>query len=124
MFHPDTAQYLGTPSEGGKIGRYPCCGLQLAYRYENIAASSGCQFREHCVVAENDRDRAILNLATQVSENNMNMFEPPPVTKLTSSNSSTEPWWSGMSILSNRTRQGILPVLHFDGKFFVIPKNC
>lgn len=115
MYHPDVAQYLGSPSEGGKIGRFPCCGLQLAYRYENVAGpSSGCQFRDHCVVAENDRDRAILNLVTQVSENNAMMFEPPPAAKLTSS-ASNEPWWNGLSILSNRTRQGILPVLHFDG---------
>lgn len=117
MFHPDGAQYLGSPSEGGKIGRYPCCGLQLAYRFENLTSpSNGCQFRDHCVVAENDRDRAILNLVTQVSENNMMMFESPPVAKLSSANTSSEAWWNGMSILSNRTRQGILPVLHLDGK--------
>ena len=117
MFHPDTPQYLGTPSEGGKIGRYPCCGLQLAYRYDNITSpSNGCQFRDHCVVAENDRDRAILNLVTQVSENNLMMFEPPPTAKLTSSSGANDPWWSGMSILSNRTRQGILPVLHLEGE--------
>lgn len=125
MYHPDIPQFLGSPSEGGKIGRYPCCGLQLAYRYENVTGpSSGCQYRDHCVVAENDRDRAILNLVTQVSENNAMMFEPPPAAK-TTSNISTEPWWSGMSILSNRTRQGILPVLHLEGgkinlKFFYV----
>lgn len=117
MHHPDVAQFLGSPSEGGKIGRYPCCGLQLAYRYENISGpSSGCQYRDHCVVAENDRDRAILNLVTQVSENNLMMFEPPLASKLSSSSASNEPWWNGMSILSNRTRQGILPVLHLDGE--------
>lgn len=112
MFHPDAAQYLGSP-EGGKIGRYPCCGLQLAYRFENLTSpSNGCQFRDHCVVAENDRDRAILNLV----ENNLIMFEPPPSAKLSSANISGDAWWSGMSILSNRTRQGILPVLHLDGE--------
>jgi hypothetical protein len=117
MFHPDVAQFLGSP-EGGKIGRFPCCGLQLAYRYENITGPSiGCQFRDHCIVAENDRDRAILSLVLQVSENNLMMFEPPPPAKLTSVGGSNEPWWSGMSILSNRARQGILPVMHFEGKF-------
>lgn len=117
MHHPDIAQFLGSPSEGGKIGRYPCCGLQLAYRYENITGpSSGCQFRDHCVVAENDRDRAILNLVSQVSENNSAMFELPPAAKLTSASASNEPWWNGMSILSNRARQGILPAMHFEGK--------
>ena len=116
MFHPDAAQFLGSPSEGGKIGRYNCCGLQLAYRYENIAGpSSGCQYRDHCIVAENDRDRAILNLVMQVSENNAMMFEPAPVSKLTTSSTLGEPWWTGMSILSNRARQGILPVLHLEG---------
>lgn len=116
MFHPDIPQFLGSPSEGGKIGRYPCCGLQLAYRYENVTGpSSGCQYRDHCVVAENDRDRAILNLVTQISENNAMMFEPPPAAKTSSSNLSNEPWWTGLSILSNRTRQGILPVLHLEG---------
>lgn len=117
MHHPDIAQFLGSPSEGGKIGRYPCCGLQLAYRYENITGpSSGCQFRDHCVVAENDRDRAILNLVSQVSENNSAMFEPSPAAKLTSASTSNDPWWNGMSILSNRARQGILPVMHFEGE--------
>lgn len=117
MHHPDIAQFLGSPSEGGKIGRYPCCGQQLAYRYENITGpSSGCQFRDHCVVAENDRDRAILNLVSQVSENNSAMFEPAPAAKLTSASTSNEPWWNGMSILSNRARQGILPVMHFEGE--------
>lgn len=117
QFHPDPAQFLGSPSEGGKIGRFPCCGLQLAYRFENITGpSNGCQFREHCVVGESDRDRSILNLVTQVSENNLMMFEPPPASKLTTASASNEPWWSGMSILSNRTRQGILPVLHLEGE--------
>lgn len=117
QFHPDAASFLGSPSDGGKIGRFPCCGLQLAYRYENITGpTSGCQFREHCIVAENDRDRAILNLVTQVSENNLMMFETPPASKLTSASTSNEPWWNGMLILSNRTRQGILPVLHLEGK--------
>lgn len=119
MFHPSPvspSQFHGSTSEGSKIGRYPCCGLQLAYRYDNITSpSNGCQFRDHCVVAENDRDRAILNLVTQVSENNLMMFEPPPAAKLASS-ASNDPWWSGMSILSNRTRQGILPVLHLEGE--------
>lgn len=118
MFHPDGAQFLGSPSEG-KIGRYPCCGLQLAYRYENIAGpSSGCQYREHCVVAENDRDRSILQLVTQVSENNLMMFEPPLAAKLASASATNEPWWNGMCILSSRTRQGILPTLHLEGGKF------
>lgn len=114
LFHPDLPQYLGSP-DGGKVGRYPCCGLQLAFRYESISNSSnGCQHRDHIVCPENDRDRSILNLVTQVSENNATMFEPPPASKLPTSSGSSEPWWTGMAILSNRTRQGILPVLHLE----------
>ncbi|CAO1322519.1 unnamed protein product [Diamesa hyperborea] len=114
LYHPEQSQFLG-PQNDSKIGRYPCCGLQMAFRYENIMGpSSGCQFRDHIVVAENDRDRAILNLVNMVSENNSMMFEAPPATKPNNLSSSNEPWWTGMSILSNRTRQGILPTLHLD----------
>jgi hypothetical protein len=112
MYHPDLPQYVAGTQEGTKVGRFPCCGAQQAYRYENITSPySGCQHRDHCVVAENDRDRAILNLVTQVSENNQLMFEPPP-TKLATAIISTELWWNGLSILSNRSRQGLLPLLH------------
>lgn len=117
MYHPDLPQYVAGAQEGSKVARYPCCGAQQPYRYENITSPySGCQHRDHCVVAETDRDRAILNLVTQVSENNLLMFEPPPA-KLATANISTECWWNGLSILSNRSRQGLLPPLHFgDGK--------
>lgn len=120
MYHPEPPQFLGTgtPNETGKIGRYPCCGLQLAYRFESVTSPlNGCQFREHCVVAESDRDRAILNLVNLISENNASMFETPPATRASSGSSSlNEPWWNGMSILNNRARQqGILPGLHLEG---------
>jgi Domain of unknown function (DUF3342) len=122
MYHPEPPQYIGTPNENGKVGRYPCCGLQLAYRFESITpTSNGCQYREHCVVAENDRDRSILSLIQQVSESNPSMFEAVPVTPRVPSNSSTtEPWWNGMSILNSRARQGILPLLHVDGKNYFV----
>lgn len=113
MYHPEPPQYTGNASEGGKVGRYPCCGLQLAYRFESITSpSNGCQHREHCVVAENDRDRSILSLVNQVAENNTSMFESPPATpKLPLTGSPCDPWWNGMSILNSRGRQGILPTL-------------
>ncbi|XP_070501493.1 SANT and BTB domain regulator of class switch recombination [Chironomus tepperi] len=117
MFHPEPPQFLtsGNPNETGKIGRYPCCGLQLAYRFESVTSPfNGCQYREHCVVAENDRDRAILNLVNQVSENNLSMFESPPTSRSSSASNSNEPWWNGMSILNSRVRQGILPSLHIE----------
>lgn len=117
LYHPEQSQFNHGPQNDSKIGRYPCCGLQSVFRYENIMGpSSGCQFKDHVVVAENDRDRAILNLVNMVSENNSMMFEAPPATKPSNSASSNEPWWSGMSILSNRARQGILPTLHLDGE--------
>lgn len=123
MYHPEPPQYISgnNPGENGKLGRYPCCGLQLVYRFESITnPTNGCQFREHCVVAENDRDRSILSLIHQVSENNPSMFETPPTApRISSSSSVNEPWWNGMSILNNRTRQGILPALHVDGEFFL-----
>jgi hypothetical protein len=117
MYHPEPPQYMGNASEGSKLGRYPCCGLQLAYRFESIVSpSNGCQHREHCVVAENDRDRSIWNLVSQVSENNSSMFESPPLTPKTppAGNSICDPWWNGMSILNSRARQGILPLLHVE----------
>lgn len=123
MFHPEPAQYMGGPNENGKLGRHPCCGLQLVYRFESITPpANGCQYREHCVVAENDRDRSILSLINLVSENNPSMFEnPPPTPRVpSSSNSQNEPWWGGMSILNNRTRQGILPMLHVDGELYLL----
>lgn len=48
FYHPEPAQFLGTGNQNeiGKIGRYPCCGLQLAYRFESITAPfNGCQYR-------------------------------------------------------------------------------
>lgn len=115
MYHPEPPQYMGNASEGSKLGRYPCCGLQLAYRFESIVSRQGCQHREHCVVPENDRDRSILSLVTQIAENNSSMFESPPATPRTPpSNSLCDPWWNGMSILNSRARQGILPLMHVE----------
>lgn len=108
----DFSQSVAGSQEGTKIGRFPCCGAQQAYRYDSVTSPySGCQYRDHCVVAENDRDRQIFFLVNQVSENNMMMFEAPPA-KLAPVNISTDSWWSGLSILSNRSRQGLLPALH------------
>lgn len=47
LYHPDLPQYVAGPQEGTKIGRFPCCGAQQAYRYESVTSpSSGCQYRE------------------------------------------------------------------------------
>lgn len=96
------------------MGRYHCCS-QLAYRYESITGVNGCQYKEHTVVPENDRDRSILNLVNIASDNNSMMFEAAP-SKVPTIGCSTDSWWSGISILPSRSRQGILPALHIEGK--------
>lgn len=111
LFHPEQSQFLG-PNCDSKVGRFPCCG-QLAYRYESISGSTGCQYKDHTVVPQNDRDRSILHLVNVAAENNSMIFEAPPVKQVTLS--SSESWWSGISILPNRSRQGILPSLHIEG---------
>jgi hypothetical protein len=115
LYHPEPSQFLG-PNCDSKVGRFPCCG-QLAYRYESITGASGCQYKEHTVVPENDRDRSILSLVNVASENNSMIYEPAPIKQVTA-NSSSDSWWSGISILPNRSRQGILPMLHVEGNFF------
>ncbi|XP_055844997.1 SANT and BTB domain regulator of class switch recombination isoform X2 [Episyrphus balteatus] len=112
-FHPDGAQFLGPVTEGrvaGPAGRYPCCGQQ-AFRYETLPGPNGCQFREHSVLIENDRDRAILNLL-QIASEGGNLFETPP-TKLREevSNNLMEPRWIGLCLMPTKCRPGLLPIL-------------
>ncbi|GAB0100594.1 Kiaa1841 [Sergentomyia squamirostris] len=112
QYHPDQAQFLGPAVEGrtaGPAGRYPCCGQQ-AYRYQTLTGPSGCQYREHSVSIENDRDRSILQLAHMASEGGC-LFDVAPV-KTQPQNG--EPWWSGIALLPHRSRQGLLPALHVD----------
>lgn len=119
LHHPEQPSFFNAAGEGklSSVGRFPCCG-QMAYRFESLTSSNGCQYREHTVVPENDRDRSILHLVNVASENS-SMFEVPAIklpTTTTSVGTINEPWWSGMSILTHRSRQGILPVFHDGNK--------
>ncbi|XP_058837858.1 SANT and BTB domain regulator of class switch recombination isoform X2 [Topomyia yanbarensis] len=113
QYHPEQPQFLGPAAEGrvpGPAGRYPCCGKQ-AYRYETLPAPTGCQFREHTVQADTDRDRAILQLAMQAAEGGC-LYETAPFKP---PNTVNDPWWNGIGILPHRSRQGLLPTFHVDG---------
>ncbi|XP_049542674.1 SANT and BTB domain regulator of class switch recombination [Anopheles darlingi] len=117
QYHPEQPQFLGPAAEGrvaGPAGRYPCCGKQ-AYRYETLPGPSGCQFREHTVQVDTDRDRAVLQLALHASEGGC-LYEPSPFKP---PNSSADPWWNGIGILPHRSRQGLLPTFHVDGDAMV-----
>ncbi|XP_055627087.1 SANT and BTB domain regulator of class switch recombination [Toxorhynchites rutilus septentrionalis] len=113
QYHPEQPQFLGPAAEGrvtGPAGRYPCCGKQ-AYRYETLPGPTGCQFREHTVQADTDRDRAIHHLAMQAAEGGC-LYETAPFKP---SNTASDPWWNGIGILPHRSRQGLLPMFHVDG---------
>ncbi|XP_055701807.1 SANT and BTB domain regulator of class switch recombination [Phlebotomus papatasi] len=112
QYHPDQAQFLGPAVEGrtaGPAGRFPCCGQQ-AYRYETLTGPSGCQYREHTVQIENDRDRSILQLAQVAAEGGC-LFD---VALVKNHPQNGEPWWTGIALLPHRSRQGLLPTLHVD----------
>ncbi|XP_055686817.1 SANT and BTB domain regulator of class switch recombination [Lutzomyia longipalpis] len=112
QYHPDQPQFLGPAVEGrtaGPAGRYPCCGQQ-AYRYETLTGPSGCQYREHSVSIENDRDRSILQLAQVAAEGGC-LFDVAP---MKSNTQNGDPWWTGIALLPHRSRQGLLPMLHVD----------
>uniref|UniRef100_A0A1Q3FT16 SANT and BTB domain-containing protein n=1 Tax=Culex tarsalis TaxID=7177 RepID=A0A1Q3FT16_CULTA len=114
QYHPEQPQFLGPAAEGrvtGPAGRYPCCGKQ-AYRYETLPGPTGCQYREHTVQADTDRDRAILQLAIHASEGGC-LYETAPFKPPSTANQ--EPWWNGIGILPHRSRQGLLPSFHVDG---------
>ncbi|XP_055606471.1 SANT and BTB domain regulator of class switch recombination isoform X2 [Uranotaenia lowii] len=113
-YHPEQAQFLGPAAEGrvaGPAGRYPCCGKQ-SFRYDTLPGPTGCQFREHTVQADTDRDRSILQLAIHASEGGC-LYETAPFKP---PNTTTDPWWNGIGILPHRARQGLLPSFHVDGE--------
>lgn len=115
QYHPDAPQFLGPVTEGrmaGPAGRYQCCGQQ-AFRYETVPSPSGCQHREHTVLIETDRDRAILKMAQFAAEEGGCLYEAPPEPPKTVS-STAEPWWTGIMLAPNRDRQGLLPTLNVD----------
>lgn len=88
----------------------------------------GCQYREHTVQIDTDRDRAILKLAQMAADEVGCIYQMPPAstnkdinTSIGASSNTTmgiDPWWNGMALLPNRERQGLLPSLNVDGKSF------
>ena len=83
-----------------------------SYRFETLSGPHGCQYREHLVYAESDRDRAILQLSQTAAEGDC-LTESPPATVI---KNSTENWWSGITLIPYRSKLGLLPTLHVDGK--------
>lgn len=115
QFHPDAAQFLGPMSEGripGPAGRFPCCGKQ-SYRFETLPGPHGCQYREHVIQTANERDRAIYNLAQQAAEASC-LFERAPAQQPPISDSF---WWTGITLMPYRSKQGLLPLLNVEGEF-------
>lgn len=86
-----------------------------SYRFETLSGPHGCQRREHLVQAESDRDRAILNLAQMAAEGEC-LFDAPPA--IVVAKNSTENWWSGITLIPYRSKLGLLPTLHVDGREF------
>ncbi|XP_055375904.1 SANT and BTB domain regulator of class switch recombination, partial [Condylostylus longicornis] len=115
LFHPEPAQFLGPITEGhapGPAGRFPCCGQQ-AFRFESLIGPNGCQFREHSVLVESDRDRAVLALAQIAAEGGC-LTESPKMKTATQCGVAYEPIWTGISLMPTKCRQGLLPVVHVD----------
>ncbi|KAH8242404.1 hypothetical protein KR032_005580 [Drosophila birchii] len=112
-FHPESPNFLGPVGAAGPAGRYSCCGQQ-AFRYETLPGPNGCQFREHSVLVETDRERAILAIAQLVGENYA-LCEPPPlrIQELAAAGE-ISPSWQGISLTPQRCRQGLLPQLCMD----------
>ncbi|XP_063709375.1 SANT and BTB domain regulator of class switch recombination [Culicoides brevitarsis] len=105
QFHPELPQFIGPAT-----GRYPCCGSQ-ANRYETLPGPSGCQFREHTIIPETDRDRAIIQLC-MVAADGGNLYEQPPIKPYVAGQN--ENWWAGISLIPRGARQGLLPPLYIE----------
>uniref|UniRef100_A0A1A9WTM3 DUF3342 domain-containing protein n=1 Tax=Glossina brevipalpis TaxID=37001 RepID=A0A1A9WTM3_9MUSC len=113
-YHPETPIFLGPIAEGrmsGPAGRYACCGQQV-FRYETLITQNGCQFRDHSVLVETDRERSILSIYQLASENCALGEHPPWKLKEIAATGQCEPRWVGMSLLPQRHRQGLLPTLN------------
>ncbi|KAG4073988.1 hypothetical protein HA402_014193 [Bradysia odoriphaga] len=108
LYHPDQPQFLGPVTEGrmaGPSGRYPCCGQQ-AFRYETLPGPMGCQYREHTIHTDSDRDRGILSLV-HLAEIGGCLYDAAP-TRVNGS-SVNDPWWNGITLAPSREKQGLLP---------------
>lgn len=106
----------------GPSGRYPCCGQQ-AFRYETLPGPmvcrcrisfsvpvlsyavkfsffltqtlKGCQYREHTVLTDSDRDRAILSLV-HLAEIGGCLYEAAPTR--VNGGSVNDSWWNGITL--------------------------
>ncbi|KNC30373.1 hypothetical protein FF38_02690 [Lucilia cuprina] len=115
-YHPESPSFLGPVAEGrttGPAGRYACCGQQ-AFRYETLPGPHGCQFREHSVLVETDRERSILTIVQLAIEGKALGDCPPHRMQDILANAEIEPRWMGISLMPQRCRQGLLPVLNPD----------
>ncbi|KAH8379512.1 hypothetical protein KR009_005380 [Drosophila setifemur] len=112
-FHPEAPNFLGQVGNAGPAGRYACCGQQ-AFRYETLPGPNGCQFREHSVLVETDRERAILAIAQLVGENYALCELPPLRIQELAAAGEISPSWQGISLTPQRCRQGLLPQLCMD----------
>lgn len=69
----------------------------------------GCQYREHTVHADSDRDRAILSLV-HLAEIGGCLYDSAPTNRNTSG--VNDSWWNGITLAPSRENQGLLPHLN------------
>ncbi|XP_017840657.2 uncharacterized protein KIAA1841 homolog [Drosophila busckii] len=125
-FHPEPPNFLGPVTEGriaGPAGRYACCNQQ-AFRYETLPGPNGCQFREHSVLVETDRERAILAIAQLVAENYALCEQVPLRIQELAAAGEINPNWLGISLTPQRCRQGLLPQLCMDMTNHRVSRRC
>ncbi|XP_053952884.1 SANT and BTB domain regulator of class switch recombination isoform X1 [Anastrepha ludens] len=109
-FHPSSPNYLESITEDfitSPIGRYPCCGKK-AYRFEVFPEANGCQFRDHSVVAENERERQILQIMKVIYKDGI-ICDPPAEDVLSAR---ITPCWIGLPLTPQHCRQGLLPSMN------------
>ncbi|XP_075163673.1 uncharacterized protein LOC142236295 [Haematobia irritans] len=115
-YHPETPSFLGPVTDGrttGAAGRYACCGQQ-AFRFETLPGPNGCQIREHSVLVETDRERSILSIVQLATEGHALGDSPPLKMQEALTGGDNEPRWMLLSLMPQRCRQGLLPVLNPD----------
>ncbi|XP_013113603.1 SANT and BTB domain regulator of class switch recombination [Stomoxys calcitrans] len=115
-YHPETPSFLGPVADGrttGAAGRYACCGQQ-AFRFETLPGPNGCQIREHSVLVETDRERSILSIVQLATEGHALGDSPPLKMQESLTSAEHEPRWMLLSLMPQRCRQGLLPVLNPD----------
>ncbi|XP_001984205.2 uncharacterized protein KIAA1841 homolog [Drosophila grimshawi] len=125
-YHPEPPNFLGPETEGriaGPAGRYACCNQQ-AFRYETLPGPNGCQFREHSVLVDTDRERAILTIAQLVAENYALCEQPPLHIQELAAAGEISPNWLGISLTPQRCRQGLLPQLCMDMTNHRVSRRC